>query len=163
MKIFFLAVLTSSMLLSCTQQDNNDNNQSSNDKASLLYEIIGTKHNNVVQNFYLFVKDTSYLKLTEIYKAFKKEHCSIQCNINLYTTPKGFELEENYRTEKNRLSRRMTNQEINKKEYLKLLDQYDSKAYCELANNLIASGIFSSDEIYMHPYKDWRYRELKCK
>ncbi len=58
---------------------------------------------------------------------------------------------------------RMVNQEINKKQYLKLLDKYDSKAYCELANALVATGEFSTNEVYLYPYKDWRYRELKCK
>ncbi len=58
-----------------------------------FFEVIATKHNNVVQNFYLFVKDTSEQKLIDIYAIFKKDNCTMQCNINMYNTKEGFNLD----------------------------------------------------------------------
>ncbi|MDR0419100.1 MAG: hypothetical protein LBH34_02675 [Prevotellaceae bacterium] len=103
------------------------------DKSS--YDIITTDHNNAVQNYYILIKEKFDQKsLTEFALRFKNEHCTRNCNINVYDDISVSDI--------------VTKYPLTDKEYLKLADHF------------VGTMDFDSDYISYYPLQDIKYKEL---
>jgi hypothetical protein len=100
------------------------------------YEIIKTKHNEIVENFHVYLKrkdfDKDYVYLFT--KQFRIENCNINCNINVYDSKEISSLVEIY--------------PLTKTDYLKLADHF------------ISMSTFDATEVKdWYPYQDYKYKE----
>lgn len=105
------------------------------------FEIIKIKNNSTIINYYIYLKDIySKDELKELSKAFLEKHNFKQSNLYFLNSKSSFTLE--------------------------LIDK-DSKSESEYiiwAETVIADFPFDSDdEIYIDPFKDWYYDEIKNK
>ncbi len=100
------------------------------------YEIVGTDHNDAVENFYVFIKGIKVDKdsLQAFVDKFKNEYCNIQCNINIIDT----------------------------KDIYPLITEYplDGKDYLYVADHFVAMVTFDDASVWMYPYQDSKYRDL---
>lgn len=101
------------------------------------YEILKTNHNEAVQNFHVllirrkFDKNYAY----QFIKAFRKENCTKNCNVELYDS----------------------------KSIISLIDVYplEDKDYLKMADHLISISTFDATEVRdWYPYQDFRYEQL---
>jgi hypothetical protein len=100
------------------------------------YEIIKTRHNSAVQNFHVLITKKSFDKdyLNEFSERFRKKHCTMNCNLNIYDT----------------------------KSIEPLIGVYplDKKQYLEFADHLLSISTFDAVEVKdWYPYQDFKYKE----
>ncbi|MDT3402257.1 hypothetical protein [Mucilaginibacter terrae] len=101
------------------------------------YEVIVTDHRPAVQNFHVWLKrkrfDEDYV--FAFTKAFRKKHCSMQCNVAVYD------------------SRSIKS--------LVLVYPLNDREYLRLADHLISLSTFDAVEVRdWYPYQDFHYKEL---
>ncbi|PRY03626.1 hypothetical protein CLV24_1402 [Pontibacter ummariensis] len=92
------------------------------------HEVLATKHNAMVENFYILVKSPAVdsVALSTFVKKFRKENCD-KCNIKLYDDPCVIPL--------------MLQYPLKKEEYELLADHF------------VASSTFDSNAVYLFPLK----------
>ena len=117
-----------------TQHEANKDNLSA--LSSNDYEIIKTRHNSAVQNFHILLKRKKFDKnyLYQFSKEFRKEHCTMNCNVIIYDT----------------------------KAIMSLIDVYplDKKSYIKMADHLLSFSTFDAAEVRdWYPYQDFQYRD----
>jgi len=100
------------------------------------YEIMKTRHKQTVENFYVLLKHPNFDKHYVHYfvKEFRKEHCTMNCNVFVYDS---------------RL-------------VLPLVDIYPlgNKDYIKLADHFISMSTFDATEVRdWYPYQDFKYKE----
>ncbi len=100
------------------------------------YEIIKTSHNSTVQNFHVLLKQKAFDKeyVYQFIKEFRKEHCTMNCNVLVYDT----------------------------KAILPLIDIYplEKKDYIKMADHLVSFSSSDATEIRdWYPYQDFKYRD----
>ncbi|WP_124586957.1 SH3 domain-containing protein [Pedobacter sp. KBW06] len=105
------------------------------DKES--YEILETEHNRAVQNFHVLLKRAKFDKnyVYQFIKAFRKENCTMNCNVNLYDS----------------------------KSVSNLIGVYplEGKDYLKMADHLISASSFDATEVRdWYPYQDFKYKEF---
>lgn len=97
------------------------------------YEILGTDHNNAVENFYVYFKNISVNKdsIQDFATSFKREHSNKQCNIYI----------------------------IDNKSIYPLVKKYPLKGseYIKVADHFVALYDFSND-ISLYPLQDIYYK-----
>jgi hypothetical protein len=101
------------------------------------YEVMITDHRPAVQNFHVWLKrqrfDEDYI--FAFTKAFRKKHCSMQCNVAVYDS----------RSVKD----------------LVLVYPLSDRQYLRLADHLISLSTFDAVEVKdWYPYQDFHYKEL---
>jgi hypothetical protein len=101
------------------------------------YEILKENHNAAIQNFHVLLNRKSFDKnyVYQFIKAFRKDHCTRNCNVDLYDS----------------------------KVISNLLDVYplEDKDYLKVADHLISISTFDATEVRdWYPYQDFHYREL---
>lgn len=101
------------------------------------YEIIKTNHNSAVQNFRVYLKRKDFDKhyVYQFIKAFRRENCTMNCNVEVYDS----------------------------KSILSLIDVYPlgDRDYLKIADHLISISTFDASEVRdWYPYQDFRYKEL---
>jgi hypothetical protein len=100
------------------------------------YEILKTSHNSAVQNFHVLLKKKGFDKETvfSFIKSFRHEHCTMNCNVNLYDS----------------------------KSILLLVDKYplEKNEYLTLADHLVSSSTFDAIDVKdWYPLQDFKYKE----
>ncbi len=100
------------------------------------YEIIKTSHNASVQNFYILIKQKSFDKesVFRFIKSFRQEHCTLDCNVNIYDS----------------------------KFILPLVGKYplEGKEYINMADHFISMSTFDAVNIKSwYPFQDFKYKE----
>lgn len=100
------------------------------------YKIIGTDHNNAVENYYILIKGIVIDKDTlQIFvDKFRNEKCKNKCNINI----------------------------IDSKEIYPLIQKYPlkGKEYITVADHFVAMSDFDTYSVWMYPYQDIQYKEF---
>ncbi len=101
------------------------------------FEILKTDHNSAVQNFHVLLKRKDFDKnyVYQFIKAFRKENCTKNCNVNLYDS----------------------------KSIEKLIGLYalNDKDYLKMADHLISASTFDATEVrYWYPFQDFHYKEI---
>lgn len=100
------------------------------------YEIMKSSHKPTVQNFHVLLKVQNFDKnyVYQFTKQFRKENCTMNCNVYVYDT----------------------------KSILPLVDIYPltNKDYIKLADHLISMSAFDATEVRdWYPYQDLKYKE----
>jgi hypothetical protein len=100
------------------------------------YEIMKTEHKPVVQNFHVLLKHPNFDKnyVYQFIKQFRKENCTMNCNVYVYDT----------------------------KSILPLVDIYPltGKDYIKLADHFVSMSTFDATEVRdWYPYQDFKYKE----
>ncbi len=100
------------------------------------YEIIKESHKPAAQNFHVLLKHPNFDKnyVYQFIKQFRKENCTMNCNILVYDTIS----------------------------ILPLVDRYPlkSKDYIKLADHFISMSTFDATEVRdWYPYQDFKYKE----
>lgn len=101
------------------------------------YQIMVTDHRPVVQNFHVWLKHRRFDKdyIYAFTKAFRKKHCTMQCNVAIYD------------------SESIKN--------LVLVYPLKDKDYLRLADHLISISTFDATDVKdWYPYQDFHYRDL---
>jgi len=140
-KIFALALLP--LLYACNTGDISSNTPAELEAATAQpldtasYEILATKHTGAVENYHVLIKspdpDSTYL--SKFVYQFRKEQC-YKCNINLYDDRSIEPLIEKFPLE--------------------------GQEYILMADHLLASSSFDVEDIWIYPYKDIKYKEIKA-
>ncbi len=103
---------------------------------SSTYEILETNHNQAVENFHIFYKNskTDKQSLQDFVNKFRQSFCTRKCNIFLYDS----------------------------KAIKKLVTAYPltDKEYLLLADHNTAQSLFDLTEIWLYPLQDIKYKEL---
>ena len=100
------------------------------------YEIIKTTNNSAVQNFHVLVKQSKFDKdyLLQFTKRFRAEHCTSNCNVDLYDTKSILPLIGVY--------------PLNKSQYIQFADHY------------LSMSTFDAPEVKSwYPLQDFQYKE----
>jgi len=109
------------------------------DLNKFKFELIYTKKNSTIYNYYIYLKDSySKIELKELSKAFLEKYNFKPSNLFFL----------NSKSENT----------------IKLIGKYpkSNREYIEWAETVIAEFPFDcDDEIYLHPFKDYHYKELK--
>lgn len=100
------------------------------------YEIMKSEHKPTVQNFYVLLKHPNFDKnyIYQFTKQFRKENCTMDCNVYIYDT----------------------------KSILSLVDVYPltGKDYIKLADHFVSMSTFDAPEVRdWYPYQDFKYKE----
>jgi hypothetical protein len=100
------------------------------------YEIIKTTHNSSVQNFHLLIKQKKFDKESVFLfvKSFRQEHCTMDCNVNVYDS----------------------------KSILPLVGKYplEGKEYISMADHFVSMSTFDAVNIKSwYPFQDFKYKE----
>lgn len=100
------------------------------------YEIMKESHKPAAQNFHILLKHPNFDKnyVYQFIKQFRKEHCTMNCNVLVYDS----------------------------KSILPLVDIYplEGKDYIKLADHFISMSTFDATEVrYWYPYQDLKYKE----
>jgi hypothetical protein len=104
--------------------------------APEIYRILGIDHQNIVDNYYVLIKDVpleaNHLNL--FVKRFREKYCKIPSNIYL----------------------------VDDQSIYPLMTQYplDGDDYLNVADHFVALVPFDSDDVWMYMYQDLRYNEL---
>jgi hypothetical protein len=106
--------------------------------ADSTFEVISTKHNKAVQNYYVLIKSAipPYDSLQTWAIDFKAKVCSSNCNISIYDERVPVSLIESYPQELGR------------------------SGYLYLADHFVAYLSFELSEISLYPYQDKTYRDF---
>lgn len=101
------------------------------------YEILKTRHNAALENYHVLLNRKKFDKnyAYQFIKAFRKEHCTRNCNVSLYDS----------------------------KSVAGLIGVYplEGKDYLKMADHLISISSFDATEVRdWYPYQDFRYGEL---
>ena len=134
----FLIITVSSFIIYCGNPNKKSTiNEEFDEKHDpTTFEVLATNHFPSAENFYVLIKltDISKEELQKFVDMFRKEYCTIQCNIELYDDALVKAL--------------VTKYPLSDEEYLKIAD------HC------VAMSSFDVIEIWMYPYQDTRYKEL---
>jgi len=100
------------------------------------YEIIKESHKPAAQNFHVLLKHPNFDRnyVYQFIKQFRKEHCTMNCNVLVYDT----------------------------KSILPLVDIYplEGKDYIKLADHFISMSTFDAIEVRdWYPYQDFKYKD----
>lgn len=100
------------------------------------YEIMKTEHKPAVQNFHVLLTHLNFDKnyVYQFVKQFRKENCTMNCNVYVYDT----------------------------KSVLSLVDLYPlmGKNYIKLADHFVSMSTFDAPEVRdWYPYQDFKYKE----
>lgn len=100
------------------------------------YEIMKTDHKPAVENFHVLLKHPNFDKnyVYQFIKQFRKENCTMNCNVHVYDT----------------------------KSILPLVDIYPltGKDYIKLADHFVSMSTFDATEVRdWYPYQDFKYKE----
>jgi hypothetical protein len=101
------------------------------------YQILITDHRPAVQNFHVWLKRKKFDKnyVYQFSKAFRKEYCTQNCNIDIYDS--------------------------NNIKSLIGIYPLEGKAYLKMADHLISFSSFDATEVRdWYPYQDFHYKEL---
>lgn len=146
MKKLLLLLIISVLINGCSLKDRTSkaeaskNRQESSEINSIpldanSYEILGTDHNNAVENYYILVKNISTDKdsLQIFVDKFRQENCKGQCNISI----------------------------VDSKDIYPLIRKYplQGKEYIKVADHFVAMSDFSVNDVWMYPYQDIQYKE----
>jgi hypothetical protein len=117
-------------------KDNSSNETKTENLDSKDYEIIKTNHNSLVQNFHVMIKQKGFDKESVFLfvKRFRQEHCTMNCNVNVYDS----------------------------KSILPIIDKYplEGKEYLNLADHFISMSTFDAVDIKSwYPFQDFQYKE----
>ncbi|AOM79506.1 hypothetical protein [Pedobacter steynii] len=101
------------------------------------YQILKTNHNTIVENFHVLLKHKNFDKnyVYQFIKAFRKENCTKNCNVELYDS----------------------------KSILNLIDVYplEGQDYLKMADHLISISSFdASEDSSWYPCQNFKYNEL---
>jgi hypothetical protein len=100
------------------------------------YEIMKSGHKSTIQNFHVLLKHPNFDKnyVHQFIKQFRKENCTMNCNVYVYDT----------------------------KSILPLVDVYPlkEKDYIKLADHFVSMSTFDATEVKdWYPYQDFQYKE----
>lgn len=127
------------------------------------WSLIATKHNNAVENFFVYYRGkVEEAKVDSLARAIKNEVCTKACNIVVYDDSTSYYLEQKMVSEKQAVSVQASNGEIGQAQLKNELLSIEKKYYVEVANHLVGHLEFNKQESFMfYPYRDWKYKELQ--
>lgn len=166
-RLFYL--LTILTLVSCGEDNTTTTEPTSTQEKKFVptkkyrYEIIGTKHNNAVENFFILLKTSTISEDTvkDALLTIKSELCTRKCNVSAYDDKKYFEMENEYEDKKMDLGKQLGNGQITQAQWKKENAKLEKKYYVKIADHLLGYVEFSDESFVMYyPYKDFRYKEL---
>jgi hypothetical protein len=166
-KLFYPLIILS--FASCSGDNSSTTEPTSNQEKKYTpikkysYEVIGTKHNNAVENFYILLKTSTFSEDTikEALMTIKSELCTRKCNVSAYDDKKYFEMENEYEDKKMELGKQLGNGQITQAQWKKENSKLEKKYYVKIADHLVGYVEFSDENFVMYyPYKDFKYKEL---
>jgi hypothetical protein len=127
------------------------------------WSLIATKHNNAVENFFVYYwGKVEEAKVDSLARAIKNELCTKACNIAVYDDSTSYYLEQKMVSEKQAVSVHAYNGEISQAQFKNELLSIEKKYYVQVANHLVGHLDFSDEAYFMfYPYKDSKYKELQ--
>lgn len=127
------------------------------------YEIVGTKHNDAVENYFILLKTSSFSEDTvkDALMTIKSKICTRKCNVSAYDDKKYYEMENEYEGKKMDLGKKLGDGKITQQQWKKEISKLENKYYVKIADHLLGYLEFSEESFVMYyPYKDFRYKEL---
>jgi hypothetical protein len=99
------------------------------------YQILGINHNDVVENWYILIKNISIEEneLKVFVKNFRDDYCKKPSNINLIDNDKIYPLITKY--------------------------PLVGDEYITVADHFVGYAIFDIDDVWIYPYQDIKYKE----
>lgn len=160
-----LTILTVNLLMySCTSNTTSTHETKTMDKSKdYEYEIIGTKHNNAVENFFIFLKtkDLSEQSVEAAMMRIKSEVCTRQCNICAYDNKTYFYKENEYHDKEMELGQQLSNGQLTQAQWKKANAKLEKKYYVDLADHVVGFIEFEGGGTFSYyPYRDFKYKEL---
>ena len=135
---------------------------SEDDTEETTVTLLGTDHNNAVENFDFLVTttDLSEENISVVAKDIKTENCSRKCNIWLYDDESAYKLQKEYDALDLKWREEMINGQLTSEELESNIKDWEENNYVFFADHYLGSLTFDSDDLWMYPYKDAKYATL---
>jgi hypothetical protein len=167
MKTIFLIliILTTALILnSCTKSTSSTQETGLDKKVKNYgYEIVGTKHNTAVDNYFILLKtkDFSEQSVKTAMTEIKSELCTRQCNVCAYDDKTYYDIENEYQDKQTELGRQLGDGRLTQQQWKKANVKLEEKYYVNLADHVVGFIEFEDDGNFSYyPYRDFRYKEL---
>lgn len=125
--------------------------------------LLGTDHNNAVENFDFLVAtdDLSEENLLQIAQNVKSENCSKDCNLWFYDDESAYKLQKEFEGLEVEWREEMINGQLTAEGLQTNIDNWNKENYIFVADHYLGFLSFDSDFFWLYPYKDTTYTDLQ--
>lgn len=137
--------------------------ESSNGEIESTVTLLGTDHNNAVENFNFLVvtADNSEENLLKIAQNVKSENCSKDCNLWFYDDESAYNLQKEFEDLEVEWREGMINGQLTAEGLQANIDSWNKEHYIFVADHYLGFLSFDSDFFWLYPYKDTTYTDLQ--
>lgn len=133
------------------------------DGSETTVKLLGTDHNNAVENFDFLVDsdDLSEENLLEVAQNIKSENCSKDCNIWFYDDESAYNLQKEFEDLEVEWREEMINGQLTAEGLQANIDSWNKEHYIFVADHYLGFLSFDSGFFWLYPYKDTTYTDLQ--
>lgn len=126
-------------------------------------KLLGTDHNNAVENFDFLVTttDLSEENISEVAENIKNENCSRKCNVWLYDDESAYDLQKEYDSLDLEWREDVVDGNLTMQQLEENIANWEAQNYVFVADHYVGSLTFDTVNFWMYPFKDSKYATLK--